>query len=1381
MRRRGDRWPSMESLEARHLLAGESVVISEFMASNTAHLRDEFREYNDWIEIYNASEQPVNLAGWRLTDDPQNPDLWRFPEITLPAGEFLVVFASGHDQSAVDAELHTNFRLSAAGDYLGLVRSDGSVAHAYAPQFPDQYSDVSYGLLFDGAVPQFGQHRYFVEPTPGQLNGPSTITGRASEVTASVQRGFFDQSFDVTLATKDPATTIRYTTDGSAPTQEQGILYTQPIPITTTTTLRATAFRDDALPSESVTQTYIFLRDVLQQDGAGLPELWGYYDDQGPPRPNRAPANYAVDPDVVNHPAYRDTILEDLRSVPTLSLVLDPEDVWDFDNGIYSNPERRGDAWERAVSMEWIEEDGTTLVHANAGLEVHGGWARRFTYNSKLSFRMSFQSQYGDSTLSVPLFGPTGQTEFQQLVLRSGFNDSWQSGDRRNTYMQDQWTRQAQRELGGMAPRDRYVHLYLNGLYWGVYSVTERPDAQWAASNQGGEAEEYDVINTGGNVVDGDSRAWTDLSRAIARTPVDFAAVEELLDIDDFIDYMIVNQYVGNWDWPHNNWFASRRRVEGAKWHFHSWDAEAAFQDGVTANRVNPNNVTSSVGPSNIYRALVNVPEFQQRYADRIYLHLFGDGALTPQANIDRLNEIAAQIDRAIVGESARWGDGRVDQVNPPLTRDSTWVPRVTSINEQYFPARGERLVDQFRDANLYSTVAPPQFEPDGGHITPQTELQMTAAEGDILFTVDGTDPRLPGGAIRESARSFNSQSLVSGSSATRWWVPSGQAAEAGWQELSFDDQHWNEGWASFGFESGLVDDPLEMQRGFRVREHQSSQELQSLDDADRVIAGENRLGYQLFTRVPVINYVQGGRGGVFGDDQPFPNGGTSNFVLEVWGTLLVHEAGTYTFGVSSNDGARLELDDEVLFADTERHGASDLRFVSVELTEGSHDLRLVMFERLGTAVLEFFYAPGVKTEFDQDFRLVNDLQHRSYEDLLRTDLTDQLAGQGTSVYARMPFTVSDLDAIEQLTLRAKYDDGFVAYLNGVEVVRRAAPADLSFASRATAARPDTEAIQVDVFEISNFRELLREGENVLAVQVLNADVDDPDLLFSARLVGHFPVRPLHLTQSTTVKARVFLDEQWSPLAEADYRISIPARPEDVRVSEVHFHPRSPDAREVAAGFTDADDFEFLEIVNVGDTPIDLSGVRFVTQTIDGEEEGVSFDFSSSAVRELAPDERLVIVEDLEAFAFRYGSEVPVAGQWQGKLSNSAETITLWVGDQLAQQFRYVDGWYPIADGDGPSLEFVSLRDAVLEDWNEPANWRPSIPDGTPGRPRLDRPGDANRDGIFSSADLVQVMQAGEYEDGIAGNSTWEEGDWNGDGEFDTRDLVMALIEGWYR
>ena len=378
-------------------------------------------------------------------------------------------------------------------------------------------------------------------------------------------------------------------------------------------------------------------------------------------------------------------------AVPTLSLVLDPNDLWDFETGLYCNPERRGDQWERPASLEWIDQAGQTVFQADAGLLVHGGWARRFTYTSKLSFRVAFRAKYGETTLDVPLFGSDGQTEFERLVIHGGFNDSWQGGDRTNTFMQDQWVRQARRDMGGFASRDQYVHLYLNGLYWGMYSVTERPDAMWAASNMGGEADEYDVINTGGTVIDGNNRAWSDLTRTVLRKPLDYAAVEQLLDIDDFIDYFVVNQYVGNWDWPHNNWFASRRRVDGAKWHFHSWDGEAAFQVA-SENRITPDKVQSGCrGPADVCLALRVIPEFQQKFADHIYHRLFNDGELTTQANIDRLNAIAVKIDRAIVGEHRRGGEmAFCDQVNPPLTRDASWIPRIREINEKYFRSRGQ-------------------------------------------------------------------------------------------------------------------------------------------------------------------------------------------------------------------------------------------------------------------------------------------------------------------------------------------------------------------------------------------------------------------------------------------------------------------------------------------------------------------------------------------------------------------------------------------------------------------------------------------------------------------------------------------------------------------
>lgn len=1360
-----------ETLESRHLLAGDSLVISEFMASNATVLRDRFRSYEDWIEIHNPTDQPVNLEGWALTDDPENLQAWKFPAVTVEAGGYRVVFASGRNEVDPARELHTNFSLRSEGEYLALVKSDGQVAHAYSPAFPPQFTDVSYGLKFVDHRPMVDVPQFYIQPTPSAANEAAVVSGRAEGVSFSVERGYFSAPFTVLLSSPQAGATIRYTTDGSAPSETNGSVYQEPISITTTTTLRAATFADQLLPSAVMTQTYIFLEDVLKQTGAGLPTQWGYFDDQGPARPARARANYAMDPDIVNHATYKNTIRDDLRSIPTLSLVMDPKDLWDFENGIYSNPERHGDAWERPVSVEWLDQTGQTLFQANAGLRVHGGWARRFTFNSKFSFRMAFRGQYGESSLEQPIFGETGQQEFEQIVLRGGFNDSWQGGDRNNTYLQDLWTRETQREMGGYAVRSTWVHLYLNGLYWGMYSPTERPDAAWAAATRGGSPDEYDVMNTGATVIDGNNRAWSVLTRAINRTTPSFEELNSLVDMNQFIDYLITNQYVGNWDWPHNNWYASRRRADGEKWLFHSWDAEAAFQNGIGENRVA--NTTGGVGPADLYLKLKNMPEFQQLYSSRIAKHFYNGGVLTPDANRARLDRLSAQIDRAIVGESARWGDGRVDSVNPPLTRDSAWLPRLQTIKNSYFAQRGRSLLTQFRSVGFYGDIEPPTFNQFGGRVAADFPITLGSdAGGEIYYTTDGSDPRMPDGSLRPTGRSFNAIELASAQSSARLLVPSGAASEAGWQGTDYVDSSWIDGAAAFGWDTGEVDDPVEVPGGFRVRQVFSSARLDDLTITDRVMAGESIRSEKTFENVPSIDFLEGTRGGAIEGSTPFPGGTGDNYALDVTGTIRVRKAGVYTFGITRNDGARLEIAGQTLLNDAERVTSSDVRLFSLTLAVGDYPVHVVMFERNGTASLELFYASGTKTQVDGDFSLLGSLRHRPFGDLIRTDLRP-MSDNKTSVYARIPFELQSLDQIEKLLLRAKYDDGIVVYLNGKEAARRLAPEVLNDQSRATGTRGDDVATKNELIDLSAVRDQLRVGKNVLAIHLLNADPADPDLLFQARLTAELSGQSIRLPASAVINARVQVDDQWSAVVSPEFRVAIPASSANVRISEIHFHPADPSEAEKAAGWDDADEFEFLEIVNIGTQAIDLDDLRL--------ESGVAFEFKQGAVHELAPGQRVVVVDNLEAFRLRYGQQIPVAGAWTGALSNSGERIILRTSAEVIHSFSYSDRWVALADGLGASIEFHRTSDAALVDWENGLQWNASVPGGTPGAAPLPLVGDANRDGVFDEADLIQVFQSATYEDAIANNSVWETGDWNGDGEFTSQDLVLAFMQNTYR
>ena len=227
-----------------------------------------------------------------------------------------------------------------------------------------------------------------------------------------------------------------------------------------------------------------------------------------------------------------------------------------------------------------------------------------------------------------------------------------------------------------------------------------------------------------------------------------------------------------------------------------------------------------------------------------------------------------------------------------------------------------------------------------------------------------------------------------------------------------------------------------------------------------------------------------------------------------------------------------------------------------------------------------------------------------------------------------------------------------------------------------------------------------------------------------------------------------------------------------LRIAEIHYHPTDPTPQEFAAGFDDSGDFEFLEVLNASEQTVDLTEV-----VIRG---GVTFRFSDGSITQLASKERVVVVENIEAFQQRYGNDIPIAGEWSGQLSNGGEPLSLVVSAAPVQQFSYDDAWHPSTDGDGFSLELADAFSASIN-YGTAQAWRASsLVGGSPGAGNVPVPGDSNHDGVFNSSDLVLVFQSGKYEDGIPNNATFEAGDWDGDGDFTTRDFVFVFQRGTY-
>jgi hypothetical protein len=230
-----------------------NVVINEFLAANKKNLRDENGDYSDWIEIFNAGAVPVPLGGWYLTDEATNLTKWMFPPITLASRAYLVVFASGKNRTNNLAWLHTNFQLEKNGEYLALVNPATNVVSQFSPAFPVQSSDVAYGLA-RGDLARAG---YFSLPTPGGANAVNG-TGFAPDVFFSRSSCTFTQNFSLQLTTTDTNAIIRYELGTNAPT-DLSTRYTAPITISQSTRVRARCFKTGLLPGELHSMDYIRL------------------------------------------------------------------------------------------------------------------------------------------------------------------------------------------------------------------------------------------------------------------------------------------------------------------------------------------------------------------------------------------------------------------------------------------------------------------------------------------------------------------------------------------------------------------------------------------------------------------------------------------------------------------------------------------------------------------------------------------------------------------------------------------------------------------------------------------------------------------------------------------------------------------------------------------------------------------------------------------------------------------------------------------------------------------------------------------------------------------------------------------------------------------
>ncbi len=606
---------------------------------------------------------------------------------------------------------------------------------------------------------------YFLEPSPGEINNGDSTIGFVSDTEFSVDRGFYDEPFELEITSDTPGAEIRYTTNNSNPTANSGTVYSGPITIDQTTVIRAAAFLDGFEPTNIDTQTYIFLDQVISSP--------------------------VMRTSITESPVYGPQMKAALTDLPTISIV---------------SPSSFNGNTEARSSVEWIHEDGTSGFQENVGIKNYGGNVTNFP---KKNFRVYFRRLYGTSKLKFPLFEGHDRTipaadQFDKFELRTGSHDMHHRG----FYMSNRFTDDSMLDMGNLNPHGRFIHLYINGTYWGQYHLREKWNADMLAEYLGGKDDDYESIRGNRDVIsgpwpdpgiafDGDGSAWNRVKSLASN----YHQVKFFVDVPHYIDYMLMYMF-GNSESEYRAVGLNGPGL-GTGFKFLLNDADGFTRGGGNRTQVNPNNQSHANGPGNIFRDLwfQGHVDFKTLLADRIHKNYFNDGAMTPAKTIPRLEERCAEIERAFFAEAARWN----------FRTPQSWEDAKNSYINGVLRGRTNTMISQFRSAGFYPSIVAPAFNVHGGLVDEDFTLFIDAPSGEVVYKFDGDDPRLQGGGRAPDALTAGvaeTERLLDDESPCKIFVPIDDTLGTSWTSRTFNDSSWLSRTTGIGFErtSGYED-----------------------------------------------------------------------------------------------------------------------------------------------------------------------------------------------------------------------------------------------------------------------------------------------------------------------------------------------------------------------------------------------------------------------------------------------------------------------------------------------------------------------------------------------------------------------------------------------
>lgn len=727
------------------------VVLNEICPANADINYDpDYYNFSPWIELYNAGSASVNVGGYFISDNENDRQKWQIPGSTsIPPGAYLIIWCDG-----MNSGRHTNFSLDSEGEDVVFSNPSGVLLDKI--NYPKQLTNISYGRVTNGT----GSWNFLTVPTPFAANNSATGSQQASKPNFSQPGGRYSSTVQISLTHANISAEIRYTTDGSEP-KATSPKYTTPVSINQTGTLKAKAFLEGSLPSQTETQTYF--------------------------------------------------INEHTFSLPVISITTRPDYLYDNTIGIYTVGTNgvsgycNNDAvnwnqdWDRHAVFEYFDANGNRQFTQSVDVRIGGNCSRN---QPQKSLVVKARDKYGSNIMNYKFFDKKSINQFGGLMLRNSGND-FNITMFRDALMQALPVGQMDVDYMEYQP----AVLYLNGQYMGIQNIREKIDADFIESNYNVDQDDLDLIETWDDyALEGTPEGYVNYKTALAgmnrTTPAAYAHIDQHIDMQEYINYMITEIYVANTDWPGNNMKFWRDRSVNGKFRWILWDTDFGFGFATAADHPTLNFATATDGPgwpnppwsTEHFRFVLENPLFRARFIQTM------NTALNTTFHPDRVISIINQFQNRIAQEM-------------PYHKQRWWGD-ISGWNWEV-----QRLRDFATARNTYMRQHMAQFFGLNGSVNISTAVKQGQGKirlNEVTAEANATQPyfrNLPvriepvaalGYAFKEWKITKTESEFVSMiSSGTAWRYFDQGSMPANWNTSAFNDASWAQGPAQLGYGEG--------------------------------------------------------------------------------------------------------------------------------------------------------------------------------------------------------------------------------------------------------------------------------------------------------------------------------------------------------------------------------------------------------------------------------------------------------------------------------------------------------------------------------------------------------------------------------------------------